>query len=58
LRQDPITSRIPVVISTGAELEEDEARALLQHAAAILPKRDLSRSTLPGIVRQALERTD
>jgi CheY-like chemotaxis protein/anti-sigma regulatory factor (Ser/Thr protein kinase) len=57
LRQDPMTSHIPVVISTGAELEEDEARALLQHAAAILPKRNLSRSTLPGIVRQALERT-
>lgn len=57
LRQNPTTSHIPVVISTGADLEEDEARALLQHAAAILPKRDLSRSTLPGIVRQALERT-
>jgi hypothetical protein len=45
------------VISTAAELEDDEARSLLQQAAAILPKRNLSRATLPGIVRQALERT-
>ena len=58
LRQDPITSHIPIVISTAAELEEHEARAQLQQAAAILPKRHVSRATLPGIVRQALERTD
>lgn len=58
LRQDPITGHIPIVISTGAELEEHDARALLQQAAAILPKRNVSRATLPGIVRQALERTD
>jgi CheY-like chemotaxis protein len=57
LRQDPMTRDIPVVISTGAELKDDEARRLLQQAAAILPKRNLSRATLPGIVRQALGRT-
>jgi len=57
LHQDPITSNIPVVISTGADLEEDETRALLRQAVAILPKRNLSRATLPAIVRQALERT-
>jgi len=57
LRKDPITRDIPVVISTGAELEADETRRLLQQVAAILPKRNLSRATLPGIVRQALERT-
>jgi signal transduction histidine kinase/CheY-like chemotaxis protein len=57
LRRDPMTRDIPVVISTGAELEDDETRRLLQQAAAILPKRNLSRATLPGIVRQALVRT-
>jgi len=57
LRRDPATSSIPVVISTGIELEADESSALLKQASAILPKRNLSRATLPGIVRQALERT-
>jgi twitching motility two-component system response regulator PilH len=56
LRQDPLTRNIPVVISTGADIEDDEARVLLEQASAILPKRNLSRATLPGIVRQALER--
>jgi len=56
LRQDPATRNIPVVISTGAELADDETRALLKQVSAILPKRNLSRATLPGIVRQALER--
>jgi len=56
LRQDPATRNIPVVISTGADLAVDEARALLKQVSAILPKRNLSRATLPGIVRQALER--
>jgi signal transduction histidine kinase/CheY-like chemotaxis protein len=57
LRRDPVTCNIPVVISTGIELEDDESRMLLRQASAILPKRNLSRATLPGIVRQALERT-
>ena len=57
LRADPITRNIPVVISTAADLQEADARALLQQACAILPKRELSRTTLPGVVRQALGRT-
>lgn len=57
LRQDPMTRDIPIVISTGAEIEEQDARTLLRQAAAILPKRNVSRATLPGVVRQALERT-
>ena len=57
LRADPLTRDIPVVIATAADLQEADSRALLQHAAAILPKRELSRTTLPGVVRQALGRT-
>jgi signal transduction histidine kinase/CheY-like chemotaxis protein len=57
LHADPETRNIPVVISTAAELHESDTRALLQMAAAILPKRELSRTTLPGVVRQALART-
>jgi CheY-like chemotaxis protein/two-component sensor histidine kinase len=57
LRADPVTRNIPVVISTAAELQEADSRALLEQASAILPKRELSRATLPGVVRQALGRT-
>ncbi len=56
LRADPATRDIPVVISTGAELQDADSRALLQHASAILPKSELSRATLPTVVRQALGR--
>jgi CheY-like chemotaxis protein len=56
LHGDPLTRDIPVVISTGAELDAHEERALLEQATAILLKRNLSRVTLPGVVRQALER--
>ena len=56
LHGDPLTRDIPVVISTGAELDAHEERALLEQATAILLKRNLSRLTLPGVVRQALER--
>ena len=55
LRSDPATSGIPVVVSTGLELSDDETRALLQHATAILPKRNLTRTTATTIVRQAME---
>ena len=57
LRADPITRNIPVVISTAAELKDADSKALLQQATAILPKRELSRATLTGAVRQALGRT-
>ena len=57
LRADPTTRDIPVVISTAADLQDADSRALLQQATAILPKRELSRATLPGLVRQALGRT-
>jgi signal transduction histidine kinase/CheY-like chemotaxis protein len=56
LRRDPTTSNIPVVVSTGLELEGEETRALLEQAAAVLPKRDLTRTTAPATIRQAMER--
>jgi CheY-like chemotaxis protein len=56
LRQDPLTRDIPVVISTAAELGDEETRELLAQASLILPKRNLSRATLPDAVRQALDR--
>jgi len=54
LRRDPATRDIPVVICTGVELSAGETRDLLQHAAAILSKRNLTRTSAPAIVRQAL----
>jgi CheY-like chemotaxis protein len=56
LHGDPLTRDIPVVISTGAELQDQEERSLLEQATAILPKRNLSRATLSEVVRRALER--
>jgi signal transduction histidine kinase/CheY-like chemotaxis protein len=56
LRADPVTCRIPVVIATGAALDDDESRRLLLDATAILPKAELSRHTVPRAVRQALNR--
>ena len=55
LRRDPATSDIPVVICTGVELEAQETRELLQQASAILSKRDLTRTSAPAIVREALD---
>jgi signal transduction histidine kinase/CheY-like chemotaxis protein len=55
LRRDPTTSDIPVVICTGVELEPEQARQLLQRASAILSKRNLTRTSAPAIVRQAVE---
>jgi signal transduction histidine kinase/CheY-like chemotaxis protein len=56
LRLNPLTSKIPVVICTGVELEPQDTRVLLEHASAILSKRNLSRSTAPAIVHQAVQR--
>ena len=53
LRRDPATCDIPVVICTGVELDAEETRDLLQHASAILSKRNLTRTSAPAIVRQA-----
>ena len=55
LRRDQATRDIPVVICTGVELDAEETRGLLQHASAILSKRNLTRISAPAIVRQAME---
>jgi len=56
LRADPLTARIPVVIVTGASLTDTDRRDLGQSASAIVLKTELSRHTLPDIVRTALGR--
>jgi CheY-like chemotaxis protein len=55
LRRDPATSSIPVVICTGVDLDAEETRDLLQHASAILSKRNLTRTSAPAVVREALD---
>jgi CheY-like chemotaxis protein/two-component sensor histidine kinase len=50
------TSAIPVVIVTATVLEQAERDALLEKAAAIMPKSDLSRDTLTAAVRRAARR--
>jgi CheY-like chemotaxis protein len=57
LLADPVTRDIPVVIATGAALVDDEKRALLRHASAVVLKENLSRHTLQDVVRTALGRT-
>jgi signal transduction histidine kinase/DNA-binding response OmpR family regulator len=54
LQLDAQTATIPVVIVTAATLEPNERASLLETAAAIVGKGDLSRDTLPGILRQAV----
>ena len=57
LRGDPLTTRIPVVIATGRTSTEARRGGMLgQRASAILLKAELSRHTLPDIVRTALGR--
>ena len=56
LRRHPLTTHIPIVIATGATPTEAERRELGQRASAILLKAELSRHTLPDIVRTALGR--
>jgi CheY-like chemotaxis protein len=57
LGADPGTRDIPIVIATGAALEDHERQALLRHASAVLIKENLSRDTLQDVVRSALGRT-
>jgi signal transduction histidine kinase/CheY-like chemotaxis protein len=56
LRSDPLTRHTPVVIATGAHLHDADRSELRQQASAVLLKEELSRHTLPGIVRTALGR--
>jgi signal transduction histidine kinase/CheY-like chemotaxis protein len=56
LRRDPNTADIPIIVSTGLELTDEEHRTLLEQATAILPKRNLTRTTAPAIIRKAMER--
>ena len=57
LGADPETRDIPIVIATGAALEDHERQALLRHASAVLMKGHLSRDSLQDVVRTALGRT-
>ena len=57
LGADPETRDIPIVIATGAALEDHERQALLRHASAVLMKGNLSRDSLQDVVRTALGRT-
>jgi CheY-like chemotaxis protein len=56
LRRDPNTADIPIIVSTGLELTDEEHRILLEQATAILPKRNLTRTTAPAMIRKAMER--
>ncbi len=57
LQADPATRDIPIVIATGADLEDEERQALLGYAVAVVLKGNLSRQTLQDVVRTALGRT-
>ena len=57
LGADPETRDIPIVIATGAALEDHERQALLRYASAVLMKGNLSRDSLQD-VRPNGARTD
>jgi len=54
LRQDPVTADLPVVVLTSKTLSSDEHRALSSHAARVLSKRVLGRSTGADDLLEAL----
>lgn len=54
IRSDAATSDIPVIIVTSRKLTDNERERLLQHAAGVIYKGDLSRETLGGALRQVL----
>ncbi len=56
LRADPLTRHIPVVIVTGARLLPADLETLRREATAVMSKSDLSRHTLPDIVRSSVRR--
>ena len=56
LRADPLTRHIPVVVVTGATLADTDVETLRREAAVVLSKSDLSRHTLPDIVRSSVRR--
>jgi len=53
LRADPATEQIPIVVVTAKHLDDGERRALLQHAATILPKDLVSRAAAVAAVDAA-----
>jgi signal transduction histidine kinase/CheY-like chemotaxis protein len=58
IRENSATRGIPVIVVTSTSLEPDERRLLLQQAASVLSKADLSRETLRDAVRRAREHAD
>ncbi len=56
LRTDPLTRHIPVVIVTGTAMLEADLLTLHREATVVVPKSDLSRHTLPDVVRSSVRR--
>ena len=56
LRTDPLTRHIPVVIVTGAGLPDADLLTLGRERTVVLPKSELSRHTLPDVVRSSVRR--
>lgn len=54
IRTDAATSDIPVIVVTSRKLSETQRDRLLEHAAGVIYKGDLSRETLGGALRQVL----
>jgi CheY-like chemotaxis protein len=54
LKEDPMTTDIPVVVLTSKSLSSEEQRMLSPHAASIVSKETLSRSDSADHLIQAL----
>lgn len=54
IRTDASMSDIPVIVVTSRKLTADERTKLLEHAAGVIYKGDLSREILGGALRQVL----
>jgi len=54
LKPDPETRKIPVIVNTAKNLDEQERRRLAQDTAAILSKQSISRELAISRIREAL----
>ena len=57
LKADPETRKIPVIVNTAKNLDEQERQRLAQDTAAILSKQSISRELAIARIREALAKT-
>jgi hypothetical protein len=57
LKHDPETASIPVVMITSRLVNDDERQQILGRASRLIPKGDLSRELITGVIDEAVKRS-